>query len=307
MIIEYSPLFSSSPNNEINLKTYIETVYHRMVAFLIKDSKDRQWYSDDERLEEDDLKHYKDFLQTVKILSESNEVHIHTLNHDLLFEAFNTIGPLKGIISDGFSKSGSEYYGQCREKKPWQDVQLQRCIYEDAKAFDTQVKLIKLHGSLDYCWYNKENATTHREKVIKLEKDVESSSLFKMNNGTIKSRSPFEYVPIVLTGAKSKERQYGFPFYRDVTHMLCDDLRNSDLLVIIGYGFKDPCINCMMAECFSDTIKNIVIVSPDALTNLEISLFDQKRINACAGMNDLQLVPKEFNNINFFETIKRFL
>jgi len=96
---------------------------------------------------------YKGFLTYLSELSKEFIVNIHTLNHDLLFESFNNTGFINGNISDGFDEYVSDYYS-----KLFANNRTYHCRLERYKGrYSSPIRLYKLHGSLDYVPYYRQN------------------------------------------------------------------------------------------------------------------------------------------------------
>lgn len=220
----------------------IEDVYQQMVAHFICDSNQKCWYEDDPTVTGDYFKPYAQFLNILQGFSENGLVHVHTLNHDLVFEGFGKTEQLSGKISDGFTKDASCYYGKHKggeEESKW--VPLKYYTGE----YDTNIRLYKLHGSIDQVFFMEENPLRGLEPTVcvKIRKSIGYGDLEK-RNGTGKVSSPSQTHANFLTGKTTNACSYKDPvLYSKLFNHFERNLRLSTKLIIIGYGFKDEAIN----------------------------------------------------------------
>jgi hypothetical protein len=202
---------------------------------------------------------YTGFLNCLKEWSDENIVHIHTLNHDLLFEDFNHSDWVMGGLSNGFEELGSPYYGKIQGEFATYNVRLPYF----SNVFDTKLRLYKLHGSLDqYPFHTQEEGVT---AYIKIKPDVSEMDLYKevkSENGQlayiqdwINTYSDF------LSGTTSKILRYKEPpYYESIFQRFVENLELSSSLVVIGYGCLDSEINNMIDKHFKGKV--IFIVEP---------------------------------------------
>ena len=126
-----------------------------------------------------------------------------------------------------------------------------------------------MHGSLDYwlfCIMSDFDAKP--ERMLKLGNGTSPIDMFKTDPETgERKRWPFEYAPSVLTGTTSKMKQYKKFFFNELFRHFENNLRNSKMLVIIGYGFKDQGINDMIEKCFDYENKPVIVIDPYIETN----------------------------------------
>lgn len=202
---------------------------------------------------------YTGFLNCLKEWGDENAVHVHTLNHDMLFEDFNYSDWLMGKLSDGFEELGSPFYGKLKGEFADYYVRLSHFT----NTYDTNFRLYKLHGSLDQYPFH-----TQKEGVVayvKIKPSVSDMDLYKevrLEDGQliyirdwINSHSDF------LSGTTSKITRYNeSPYYRLVFERFLENLGLSDTLIIIGYGCLDSEINNMIDKYFKD--KPIFVVEP---------------------------------------------
>ena len=136
----------------------MNTIYKTSHKYITKwlpiflKTKQASWY-DDEPFKVNFYDGYNGFFTYLSELSREFIVNVHTLNHDLLFESFNNTGFINGDISDGFDEYGSEYYGKLTTKDRTYHCRLER--YKG--RYNTPIRLYKLHGSLDYVPFYRQN------------------------------------------------------------------------------------------------------------------------------------------------------
>lgn len=215
-------------------------------------------------------RNYSEFLELLEELGREYKVHIHTLNHDLLMERFAHTETLGNKMSDGFEEYGSPFYGyhtlfQKRnpneEEKPvaHYTVRLRRFTNEFSKQFC----LYKLHGSIDQYVFNFENK---EYTTIKLLYGVSNHELFKEiknDKGELEYyRGHTEVYPDFLSGTSTKILNYDRQvYYKPIFNHFVNNLKNSQALIVIGYGFGDPKINDYIENnILSDSRKKMLVI-----------------------------------------------
>lgn len=261
-----------------NIASNIEAIYNQMVSSLLKDGDDRLWY-DNIPNHIGKIDEYDGFLTLLREWQKDSIIHVHTLNHDMLFESFNRTDYISGEICDGFEEIGSDYYGELRtmEDRTYH-VRLERFT----GVYNRNIRLYKLHGSLDYVLYYKtaeDGITLVPDRYVKTKYGIGYDNLLRdTHTGDTYERYPFAYHANYLTGTSSKIRKYEDPLlFKPLFESFKNNLQNSELLIIIGYGCKDKGINEIIANNFKG--KHIYIVDPYCDGNETIHEF-AKRIDA---------------------------
>lgn len=250
----------------------LDSVYVQIISFLLKDKNGKWRYDSEEDIKEIEAV-YDNFLSLLSALNDEFNVYIHTLNHDLIFESFNNTHLLNNMISDGFDEIGSNFYGifYDRDTTPY-IVRLPRFT----NRYGDGIKLYKLHGSLDYVLYHKTLKDKNRlipYKYVKITKGIGVDGIIRDIGFPSRYESyPFPYHANFLTGTTSKEKNYTVPFlFKSLFEHFENNLQNSEILIIIGYGFKDKKINDLIIENFGGT--KIYIVDPYLDINNIISCY----------------------------------
>lgn len=253
----------------------VSHIYNQMAAHLLKDKTGKSWY-DDEPFKVNFYDGYNGFLTYLSELSRELIVNVHTLNHDLLFESFNNTGFINGDISDGFDEYGSEYYGKLTTKDRTYHCRLER--YKG--RYNTPIRLYKLHGSLDYVPFYRQNEYGWMipENYVKIKWGIGAGDIMKSRKSKIGyDISPFEYHADFLTGTTSKIKRYNEPLlFRKLFKKFRKNLRDADKLIIIGYGCKDEGINEMIKENFDYRNKPSFIIDAYAKDGSQVDLFKKK-------------------------------
>lgn len=253
----------------------VSHIYNQMAAHLLKDKTGKSWY-DDEPFKVNFFDGYKGFLTYLSELSKEFIVNVHTLNHDLLFESFNNTGFINGNISDGFDEYGSDYYG-----KLFANNRTYHCRLERYKGrYSSPIRLYKLHGSLDYVPYYRQNeyGCMIPENYVKIKWGIGAGDIMKGRKSKIGyDISPFEYHADFLTGTTSKIQRYNEPLlFRKLFKKFRKNLREAEKLIIIGYGCKDKGINEMIIENFDFSHKQSFIIDAYAKDGSQVDLFKEE-------------------------------
>lgn len=206
---------------------------------------------------------YDSFISYLKyLLTEKYVVTTHSLNHDLLFEHIaSKHTDLFSEFTDGFSDTGSSYYGQ---------VHLNQSINKTYKVrlkcfqnlFDKPLRLVKLHGSVDTYIAN---IFSDNLDLTRVKRDWGVGEIIKetTNSKTGKAEyiDTFQFTyPDILSGATSKATWYKEPYYKDLIEMFKSNLSQSEKLIVIGYGFKDDGINHILETEYLTTGKPMVVI-----------------------------------------------
>ncbi len=195
-----------------NIKSNIDALYNQIVSSLLRDGETRIWY-DNMPNHIGEIDEYDGFLNLLKEWKQDSVIHVHTLNHDMLFESFNRTDYISGEICDGFEEIGSDYYGNLRTR----DNRIYRVRLERFTGiYNRNIRLYKLHGSLDYVLYYRKGGdgiTLVPDKYVKTRYGIGYDDLLRDTHiGDTYEQYPFAYHANYLTGTSSKIRKYEDPF-----------------------------------------------------------------------------------------------
>jgi SIR2-like domain len=223
--------------------------------------------------------------------------YFHTLNHDLFLEsllddetAHTSIG-----YSDGFSEEGTPYFGRIdfgyefpprfRQYPPYAHVRIPRYTGN----YEGEVQLFKLHGSKNYWSFGVDPTGTgaYEPGIVKMQPWISSNDLYREveADGKIFTKRDFSnYFPLFLSGTTAKIEQYDDPvLFSKLLQKFSQNLAESDILVIIGYGFRDNGINARIESFLRDSSKKTIIISPYPPTHLDYVTPDMIRLG---GLED---------------------
>lgn len=175
---------------------------------------------------------------------------------------------LKQYYSDGFQLEDSSFYGiaNCKinsDKKVYETHRIKLKFFTD--KFDKSLSLFKLHGSIDNIIPNT-NESDNQIVRIKTNYSVTRYQREDIdpNTGDNNFKELMEDVkPDFLSGTTNKKRFYNSdPYYEKLFEHFKNNLLSSELLVVIGYGFKDERINDYLKNYFLKDNKPIFIIDP---------------------------------------------
>jgi hypothetical protein len=196
------------------------------------------------------------FLNLLELLGQEHKVEIHTLNHDLYMEHLSHSDSIKSELDDGFEELGSPFYGKLNEKY---ERYMVRLPYFTNK-YDKKFCLYKLHGGINHYWFRHDNKLDR----IKIKRRIHPINLYKeiLENGSHEYvNEPANFFPDFLSGRTSKIERYkeGSYFPTMIDHFK-NNLRESNNLIVIGYGFGDDGINEIIKNCFVDLGKKTMSI-----------------------------------------------
>lgn len=266
----------------------ITNILNQLLGYYLKDRDGLGYYDDQAYVIGDYFDGYTGILRCIKEFSSQFKLHIHTLNHDLLVERFNHTEFFAGKLTDGFEELGSPYYGELRT-----NGRAYKCRMEHYTGnYDREICLYKLHGSRDYgVYHGSEGAIMTPENYVKTRWGIGFSEFYKEKivDGKLTYERDFvNYHGDFLTGTTSKIERYKEPLlYKKLFELFKQNLVDSELLIIIGYGAKDSEINKILLENFDFNKKKCFIIDlypSDKVVQL------QKALNA-------KLIVKDLNEI----------
>lgn len=236
--------------------------FHQVIAILLK-------LESNESKKNCYLKRYDEFIRFLSYLKENHEIKIHTLNHDLLMEELVSKNKvLASHFSDGFDKERSPIFGRVPSGKFYGHHHHKNENYCKLPYFKNEynkrINLYKLHGSIDFY-------------KVALREPEGRWFYFRIDNPILKSikladpKNKNELinpvgnadVPEFLSRYTYKIRRYeDMVYYSHVFDQFKENLKNSDILIVIGYGFKDAGINEYLEKYFTGSRKKLIVIDP---------------------------------------------
>jgi len=245
---------------------------------------------------------YDHFIRFLLELLKSYDLKIHTLNHDLFFDWLgHHHADLWQYFSDGYQLEGSPFYGLLSHDfnqntdrpivhKTYY-VKLERFV----DKFNKPICFYKLHGSV----FNTIIYTPQKDR-IRL-KDNYGINRFYIEQNDPKTGEPKmeilwdEVAPDFLSGTTNKTRYYSRdPYYKILFNYFEDNLSSSEMLIVIGYGFKDPGINEYIEKHFIAKGKVMYVIDPSPPNDLTLKYhmpYIQKGITNISFEDFIKLIP----------------
>jgi len=254
---------------ESNINNQLRDIIHvlnQLVSFYLKDKDGNQFYDNIGHYCKPIFPGYTGILNCIEKLGDEYTVHVFTLNHDLFFERLSITDWIRGRLSDGFEELGSPYYGEVKT----QDAKYRVRLEHYTGNYDTQFRLYKLHGSLNYAVFHSPVGTSSSyvaaENYLKIKRSVNIHQLYKeikIGGKLSYHRDNINFNADFLTGTTSKIERYNEPLlYQKLFEHFRSNLQTSEKLIIIGYGGKDTEINKMISEHFDYKNKPSYIIDP---------------------------------------------
>ena len=232
-------------------RTYIEAVVRRSLSELTPNKES-----------------LRIFTKTIELGYSTN---IFTLNHDLLLEEY--FGQNSFVVKTGFDKEN----GDLLEFDPGS--------FENAK-----VRIIKLHGSLD--WQDLEAELPDGEKGRRIIAKVREETQPTYRDSNEISFAPINKEQTILTGTNFKEYNYINPPFFDLLHQFKTRLRQSKHLHCSGYSWGDKGINGLMIDWLNENSENKVFIYPkESEDELKNSKHWRNRWNG----SKIKLIPHYFD------------
>lgn len=280
------PYLSNHKSVDIILNS-LKGIYSNIVEYYLKDKDGKNNYNGAGHIGRGYFEGYTGILNFFESISKEYIVHVHTLNHDLLFERFNYSDWIQGKLDDGFEELGSPYYGELPYLGERYKIRLERYTGN----YQTNFRFYKLHGSLNYVpYYTEKESYLIPDNYVKVKYGTDYRCLYKEksnNSGELYYENcTSNYHADFLTGTTSKILRYNEPLlYKRLFENFKENLKDSEILLVVGYGGGDPEINRIIYDNFQFRTKKSFIIDPyagqnvkDLAAKLGSKLFD-KHIN----------------------------
>lgn len=255
----YGYLWKCSVKNDSNYikhRSHIDSIYRKIDISNYAQSvkKEEQWYQKiiAENVKGNNTKRgkikspnplYNDFVNIIStFVSQGYNIDIYTLNHDLFLESLLSFTELKDKVCNGF---GGEI----------DEIEKQKYCSFDRKYFNNQIRIYKLHGSIDFY---KLSIKTNPPKYIQMVDGYDYE-----NGGLMDSHEITSILPLFLTGKSGKNSQYAKEPYNSMLNEFENNVGKAEKLIVIGYSGYDEHIN---EKLFNQQINwsNTYVVDPNA-------------------------------------------
>src|SRR3990170_7564928 len=233
-----------------------------------------------------------DYLACIKEACEDNRlssVDIFTLNHDTVLEKCLKKNGIQ--FTDGFFKPDGEKH---RYWKP---------SLFNSRSF--KVRLLKLHGSIDWLRFGLEYAIDWSGDSIVIPSDLQAVVITDAKGRKLLA---LDKRPRLLIGTYNKMLEYNSGIYRELNYQFYRSLSNVKQLVICGYGLGDRGINTQVVDwLYSSNNRRIIVVDPrpETLKNKYLSSISNKW-DILISTNKLRVLPKGIKQTSWQE-IKNIL
>lgn len=247
-----------------NLVSHFHDTFNQLIAQLLQKAK---YYENVTPL---NYPPYDSFLNFLKEVVKENEIKVHTLNHDLLFERLMSVPPLWEEFTDGFNENGSPYYSQASTTQ----LGIQKTYRVRLRFFNNRYKgkicLYKLHGSVDTYQFDISNQLFDLTRV-KSDYGVNPRFVKEIVDAKSKeltyARGLQHIYPDFLSGTTEKIRSYKNEYYGIIFNHFKSNLKKSKLLIVIGYGFNDSGVNEYLKKQYLRYGRKMVVISPSKPTS----------------------------------------
>jgi len=216
-----------------------------------------------------------------------SSVSIFTTNQDILIEKIFTKNGVE--YSDGFGETEGEI----------------RYFYPELIDIGKKMKLIKLHGSINWYRFVRKINTNEEEERIGIPMNPDYWHCFDNKGHRVR---PVDGKPYFLTGVYNKMLKYGFGIIAEMHYRFHEVLHDPEVQFIImsGYGWNDRGMNARLMEwMLSDNNKHIILLHE----NPEISIKENSksamwhRYDRLVEMKKLIPVKKWLCNVNLNKII----
>jgi hypothetical protein len=231
----------------------LKYIFNKLIDICNTDKHGCWRYDDESSIDKSLFIPYERFFGQLNIY---DEIHIHSLNDDLLTDGLKSLSCIDGNYSDGFEFNQPSYLGEI-----WNgycEVQETVELPQFIGKFEKRLNLYKLRGSRDfYALYRPLQQESYRGKdvIVKINRKVDRISY----NGVY---LPFNYRGEFLSGLCANSVRANYPvYYNLIFDKFKKNLIKSDMLVIIGYGCKDKDINDVILRYYDSTKRSVFIDS----------------------------------------------
>lgn len=215
---------------------------------------------------------YEPLFEMLKDVNERSSVEVFTTNYDRVIEEFCLLTAMKVELLDGFStepRTGRRYWKTEEFKK-------------DSPAESIQLKLFKLHGSLDW-----RETYDHKIENVRTEERCVTTKTYRQN------------ILIYPTQTITEQKE---PFGTMFKHFK-NVVSNSSAFIVIGFSFRDrPINNVFINYLRADKSKSIIVVSPHGRENVKENLLAEIT-DANTLSKQIFFVPKRFGKVRTLSEI----
>ncbi|HLO13304.1 MAG TPA: SIR2 family protein [Anaerolineales bacterium] len=212
---------------------------------------------------------------------------IFTLNHDTVLEHWLSQNRVQFI--DGFSDpvNGVRYWNP-----------------NSLVGNSSKVKLFKLHGSVNWFSYPS-NAIQPGVESVGIPFDWDFQHTLNPEGKRQYSLGPNGPRPAILMGTFNKMFNYTMGIFADIYCLFRQALRDTNSLVIIGYGFGDKGVNTQIIEwAYLSANNKIILIEPNPeKLKIRARLAIQKHWDRWLMQKKFKIISKGIENVTWEELV----
>lgn len=255
--------------------TAITTLSQAVVMHLV-DSNGIQFYEPHDY----NCAEHNNILNCLARLGENHKVDIHSLNHDMVIERYRYSSYFNNDFSDGFTEISSPYYTELYLKH----VRGRKMrISQFDNVFNKKFNLYKLHSGIDYYpfYIDAGHGMLQPQTYVKTGLLINPDNLYMET--TINGRQDYfncwvNYKPDFLSGTISKTLRYSEPlFFKKVFENFDNNLKSSEMLLVVGYGCNDIGVNDSIYNNFRIGEKPVYLAAKNVTPSIDAFM---KKTNA---------------------------
>jgi len=230
------------------------------------------------------------FINDAKCDPDISRISIYTTNHDIHIEEY-------------FNDSSIRYFDGFYIQSPYLKIWNPNSYFK----YDNQIMLYKLHGSVN--WYRfRPVGGSWIDEFYGIPKKTINGLLVDSNEELIidnKGRylETIDHRPLLLIGTTNKILDYSSGLFLDIFSHVNFSLKQTEFLIISGYGFGDRGINSLIIEwLYSSPDRTILVIHNDPE-----KLFDKSKPSIKYKYRDwlmsnkLLLIRKQLQNVSWRE------
>lgn len=213
------------------VRDFVSEVQRRGIGHTLEIISERS-YSDFDRRQP-----LADFFGNV-LATFQNHVTVANLNYDTLVLSVlaERYGDILSDMANGRYDAGSVRIGGVK----YPVLRLRATEAEFMPLARRRLRLLHLHGSLTFWRFGADN-------YRKLPVDAVRSTIWQ----TYRSEDTFSGQPLVILANQHEKTDYVTRYPYNLAYAVADtDFKNSDCWLIVGYSFRDICVNALLSQCW---------------------------------------------------------
>jgi hypothetical protein len=279
--------FKGRYDNGLNYLSKFLNIFNQLVASLLTKA---EYYQDVSYT--GGYPGYDSFCRFITESLKSYRVHVHSLNHDMLFDHMGAfVSGMFEYYTDGFIEAGSRYFGELDYRPKYIEEDFYKTYRVRLKHYDgdyeKRLSFFKLHGSVNYYPTYLQGS----DKAVTVKRDYGVGEVLMERFDEQKQKFVYENpftnnYPAYLTGTTQKIKRYHDDFYDNLFSHFQDNLEKSEKLIVIGYGFQDAGINEYLETNYLAAGKKILVVDIKMPNSKLIEAYPDNFVYSGNGVSD---------------------